>query len=134
MRAIGAAAAATGIVAGASVLMHKPLTKALRQSVRAVASAGDGLGKTTRRAASNLLVTVGLRRRSLFSRVWPELGALAGLLAAAGVTMIVWRGRRLGAMTPELRVTPSGEHARVDRASQESQNPLNSEGASHDPQ
>jgi hypothetical protein len=135
MRTIGAAAAATGIVAGASVLMRKPLSRALRQSVRAAASAGTRLGRTTQRATSNLLVTVGLRRRSFFSRMWPELGALAGVLAAAGTTLIVWRGLRLGAMTSESPLTPSPsrEHAEenVDRASPEAQNPLDSEGVRH---
>jgi hypothetical protein len=131
VKAIGAAAVAIGVAAGASVLMRKPLTKALRGSVRAATSASDRLAKT----GSNLLVSVGLRRRSFLSRMWPELSAIAGVVAAAGATTFFWRGRRLEPMITGPRETSSRnkdheEPSAVDRASHE-QTPFDVEGVRH---
>jgi hypothetical protein len=131
VKAIGAAAIATGIAAGASVLMRKPLTKALRRGVRAATSASDRLGKTTRRAGSNLLVTVGLRRRSFLSRMWPEMAALGGVVAAAGATMFLWEGfRSVERVTAPQKTSFRDEGSSVDRASLE-QTPFDSEEARH---
>jgi hypothetical protein len=131
MRIVGAAAAATGIAAGASVLLRKPLGKALRQTTRAAVSAGNRLGETTSRAGSNLLVAVGLRRRSFLSRMWPELGAVAGVLAAAGATTILWRGRHLETMIRQSPETPAGDHEepRMDLASPQRQTAHDSDEA-----
>jgi hypothetical protein len=118
VKAIGAAAIATGIAAGASVLMRKPLTKAVRRGVRAAVSAGDYLGKSTRNAGSSLLVTVGLRRRSFLSRMWPEMAALGGVVAAAGATMFLLEGfRSMETMTAPQKTPFRGEGPSVDRVS-----------------
>jgi hypothetical protein len=111
--------------------MRKPLTKALRRSVRAATSASDYVGKTTRRAGSNLLVTVGLRRRSFLSRMWPEMAALGGVVAAAGATMFFWDGfRSVERVTAPQKTSFRGEGSNLDRASLE-QAPFDSEEARH---
>lgn len=131
VKAIGAAAIATGIAAGASVLMRKPLTKALRRSMRAATTASDYVGKTTRRAGSNLLVTVGLRRRSFLSRMWPEMAAFGGLVAAAGATIFLWEGfRSVERVTAPQKTSFRDEGSSVGRASLE-QTPFDSEEARH---
>jgi hypothetical protein len=124
---IGAALAATGLATGAAFFMRGPLAKLVRIGIEDAMSAGDFIGKGARRASStvakeldlgHLLAMIGLpRRRSLFSRMLPGLGALAGLLAAAGTTALVLRSRRLpqAEVQPATGVTPDLSSSKSDR-------------------
>jgi hypothetical protein len=80
MRAIAATAVAMGVAAGAAVLMRK-------------------------RTGSSLLIKLGLRRASLFSRIWPEIGVSAGALAVGAATLLVRKARRLEATLESQRTT-----------------------------
>ena len=124
---IGAAIAATGLATGAAFFMRGPLAKLVRIGIEDAMSAGNFIGKGARRASStvakeldlgHLLAMIGLpRRRSLFSRMLPGLGALAGLLAAAGTTALVLRSRRLpqAEVKPATGVTPDMSSSKSDR-------------------
>jgi hypothetical protein len=101
---IGAAVVVTGVATGATIALRRPLAKLVRVGVEEVTSVGKAIGKSTRRAAKTIgkgvdiqgiLERAGLRRRSLFSRMMPELGILAGFLAATGSAVLLMSSRRL---------------------------------------
>ena len=98
---LGAAVTLTGLAAGASILFRRPIARLVQMGIEEALLAGHTIGETTTQAGARvgkeldlakLLGHVGLeRRRSVFSRILPELGMLAAAVGAAGATAFLLR-------------------------------------------
>ncbi len=117
-RAMGfAGAVAAGLAASvAVVLARRPLARLGGAGLKEALSMSRPVGKSIRRAGksvgeeldlSRLMSRLGLQRRSLFSRAWPGLAIMAGLVAAGGTTaLLLQASRRVQAKTAPAPVEP----------------------------